>query len=138
VAIIKALLVEAGGQTFAIPSSQVSEVVRIKKSDVKKLGLVDVVEVRGKVVPLLRLNDLLNIRNALQSEYYEIVIANVDRKGRKYGLAVDSILRLQEILVKPLDLMLSSLRGFGGVTILGSGQVVLVLDVPKLIEKERS
>jgi len=138
VAIIKALLVEAGGQTFAIPSSQVSEVVRIKKSDVKKLGLVDVVEVRGKVVPLLRLNDLLNIRNTLQSEYYEIVIANVDRKGRKYGLAVDSILRLQEILVKPLDLMLSSLRGFGGVTILGSGQVVLVLDVPKLIEKERS
>ena len=136
VAIIKALLVEAGGQTFAIPSSQVSEVVRIKRGDVKKLGLIDVVEVRGKVMPLLRLSDLLNIKDALQSEYYEIVIANVDRKGRKYGLAVDSILRLQEILVKPLDPMLSSLKGYSGVTILGSGQVIMVLDVPKLIERE--
>ncbi|MCX8177514.1 MAG: chemotaxis protein CheA [Candidatus Bathyarchaeota archaeon] len=136
VAIIKSLLVEAGGQTFAIPSSHISEVVRVPKREIKNLGMIEVIEVRGKVVPILRLHDLLKLDNPGQVDNYEVVITNVDREGMKYGIIVDSVLRLQEILIKPLDENLLNTNGFSGATILGDGQVVLVLDIHKLINND--
>ncbi|MEM2111881.1 MAG: chemotaxis protein CheA [Candidatus Bathyarchaeia archaeon] len=136
VAIIKSLLVEVNGQTFAIPSSHISEVVRMPKKEVKDLGMIEVIEVRGKVVPLLKLHDLLKLKNPRQTDHYEVVLTNVDREGLKYGIIVDSVLRLQEILIKPLDENLLNVKGFSGATILGDGQVVLVLDIHKLINND--
>ncbi|MEM3161591.1 MAG: chemotaxis protein CheA [Candidatus Bathyarchaeia archaeon] len=136
VAIIKSLLVEVNGQTFAIPSSHISEVVRMPKKEVKDLGMIEVIEVRGKVVPLLKLHDLLKLNNPRQTDHYEVVLTNVDREGLKYGIIVDSVLRLQEILIKPLDENLLNVKGFSGATILGDGQVVLVLDIHKLINND--
>lgn len=136
VAIIKSLLVDVGDQTFAIPSSQVSEVVRLNKNDVESLGMLSVVKLRGRVIPLLKLHDLLHLNGAKEADHYEVIVTNIDSEGRKYGLAVDAVLRLQEILIKPLDGTLSYLKEFSGATILGDGQVVLVLDIAKLIDKK--
>lgn len=133
VAIIKSLLVEVNGQTFAIPSSHISEVVRVPKRDVKNLGMIEVIEVRGKVVPLLKLHNLLKLNDQRHTDHYEVVLTNVDRDGLKYGIVVDSVMRLQEILIKPLDETILKIKGLSGATILGDGQVVLVLDIHKLI-----
>lgn len=136
VAIIKSLLVDVNGQTFAVPSSQVSEVVRLSKNDIKSLGMLNVVELRGRIIPILKLHDLLHLDGVKETDHYEVIVTNADSEGRRYGLAVDAVLRLQEILIKPLDVTLSSLKEFGGATILGDGQVVLVLDVVRLLSKE--
>ncbi|MBS7659670.1 chemotaxis protein CheA, partial [Candidatus Bathyarchaeota archaeon] len=138
VAIIKSLLVNVAGQIFAIPSSQVSEVIRIDASDIKSLGTMEVIEVRGHVIPLLRLSSLLNLNSGEAQNHHEVIVTNADNEGRCYGLVVDSVLRLQEILIKPLDSTLSCLKEFSGATILGDGQVVLVLDIPKLISKRNA
>ncbi|MEM1592606.1 MAG: chemotaxis protein CheA [Candidatus Bathyarchaeia archaeon] len=138
VAIIKSLLVNVAGQIFAIPSSQVSEVIRIDASDIKSLGMMEVIEVRGHVIPLLRLSSLLNLNSGEAQNHHEVIVTNADNEGRCYGLVVDSVLRLQEILIKPLDSTLSCLKEFSGATILGDGQVVLVLDIPKLISKRNA
>ncbi|MBC7130175.1 chemotaxis protein CheA, partial [Candidatus Bathyarchaeota archaeon] len=136
VAIIKSLLVKVADQVFAIPSSQVSEVIRIKGDAIKTLGMMEVIEVRGRIIPLLRLSRLLNLNGVDLPDPFEVIVTNADSEGKCYGFIVDSVLRLQEILIKPLDSTLSSLKEFSGATILGDGQVVLVLDIPKLISKK--
>lgn len=138
VAIIKSLLVSVAGHVFAVPSSQVSEVIRVDSSSIKSLGMMEVIEVRGRIIPLLRLSNLLNLNGGERQNHHEVIVTNADNEGRCYGFVVDSVLRLQEILIKPLDPTLSGLKEFSGATILGDGQVVLVLDIPKLISKRNA
>jgi len=133
-AIIKAILVQDSGQTFTIPTSQVSEIVKAKKSDIKLLGRTDAIVVRGKVVPVVHLHKLLGLEGANEEEF-ELLIAHLGDEKTKLGLVVDSVLRQQDILVKPISETLKGLKGISGATILGDGQVVLVLDVGQFINK---
>jgi len=133
-AIIKAILVEDSGQTFTIPTSQVSEIVRAKKSDIKLLGKTDAIVVRGKVIPVVHLHKLLGLEGANEEEF-ELLITHLGDEKTKLALVVDSVLRQQDILVKPLSETLKGLKGTSGATILGNGQVVLVLDVGQFINK---
>jgi len=133
-AIIKAILVKDSGQTFTIPTSQVSEIFRAKKSDIKLLGRTDAIVVRGKVIPVVHLHQLLGLEGANEEEF-ELLITHLGDEKTKLGLVVDSVLRQQDILVKPLSETLKGLKGVSGATILGDGQVVLVLDVGQFINK---
>jgi len=133
-AIIKAILVQDSGQTFTIPTSQVSEIVKAKKSDIKLLGRTDAIVVRGKVVPVVHLHKLLGLEGANEEEF-ELLITHLGDEKTKLGLVVDSVLRQQDILVKPISETLKGLKGISGATILGDGQVVLVLDVGQFINK---
>jgi len=133
-AIIKAILVKDSGQTFTIPTSQVSEIIRAKKSDIKLLGRTDAIVVRGKVIPVVHLHNLLGLEGSNEEEF-ELLITHLDDEKTKLGLVVDSVLSQQDIMVKPLSETLKGLRGISGATILGDGQVVLVLDVGQCINK---
>jgi len=133
-AIIKAILVKDSGQTFTIPTSQVSEIIRAKKSDIKLLGKTDAIVVRGKVIPVVHLHKLLGLEGANEEEL-ELLITHLDDEKTKLALVVDSVLRQQDILVKPLSETLKGLKGISGATILGDGQVVLVLDVGQFVNK---
>jgi two-component system chemotaxis sensor kinase CheA len=133
-AIIKAILVKDSGQTFTIPTSQVSEIIRAKKSDIKLLGKTDAIVVRGKVIPVVHLHKLLGLEGANEEEF-ELLITHLDDEKTKIALVVDSVLRQQDILVKPLSETLKGLKGISGATILGDGQVVLVLDVGQFVNK---
>jgi len=133
-AIIKAILVKDSGQTFTIPTSQVSEIVKAKKSDIKLLGKTDAIVVRGKVIPVVHLHKLLGLEGANEEEF-ELLITHLGDEKTKLGLVVDSVLRQQDILVKPLSETLKGLKGISGATILGDGQVVLVLDMGQFINK---
>jgi len=133
-AIIKAILVKDSGQTFTIPTSQVSEIIRAKKSDIKLLGKTDAIVVRGKVIPVVHLHNLLGLEGSNEEEF-ELLITYLGDEKTKLALVVDSVLRQQDILVKPLSETLKGLKGISGATILGDGQVVLVLDVGQFVNK---
>ncbi len=137
-AIIKALLVKDTEQTFAIPTGQVSEVVSVKRKDITSLGIFDAIEVRGKIVPLLYLKDLLNLAGEDKSDTADVLVTYGTGGDQKIGLAVNAVVGLQEILIKPLDDALKGIKGFGGVTMLGNGTVVFVLDLAPLIVQKLS
>ncbi len=133
-AIIKAILVQDSGQTFTIPTSQVSEIVKANRSDIKVLGRTDAIVVRGKVVPVVHLHKLLGLEGS-EEEEFELLITHLGDEKTQLGLVVDSVLRQQDILVKPISEALKGVRGISGATILGDGQVVLVLDVGQFVNK---
>ena len=135
-AIIQAILVNDSEQTFAIPTSQVSEIVRAKKSDVKSLGKTDAILVRDRVIPVVHLHKMLGLQGS-DEEDLELLITYLGDESTKLGLVVDSVLRQQDILVKSLSETLAGLKGISGATILGDGQVVLVLDVGQFVNRSK-
>ena len=134
-AIIQAILVRDGTQSFAIPTSQVSEIVKVKQCDVKSLGRTSAILVRDRVVPIVHLHHLLRLPDSNEVEY-ELLIIYLGDENTKVGLVVDSVLQQQDILVKSLNGACSRIKGISGATILGDGQVVLVLDIGQFVNKE--
>jgi len=133
-AIIQAILVKDTTQTFAIPTSQVSEIVRVNKTDVKSLGKTNAIIVRDRVIPMVHLHQLLGLPDSNEDEL-ELLITYLGDENTKMGIVVDSVLRQQDILVKSLNETFAGVKGISGATILGDGQVVLVLDVGQLVNK---
>jgi len=136
-AIIQAILVKDNTQTFAIPTAQVSEIVRVKNSDVRSLGRTKAILVRDHVIPMVHLHELLGLP-ASNEEELELLIIYLGDENTKMGLVVDSVLRQQDILVKTLNESLSKIKGISGATILGDGQVVLVLDVSQFVKQSKN
>lgn len=132
--IISVMLVELQNEKYAIPLSSIIETAFIKKSEIMSAHNQKVIDFRGKVVPLLYLNDLFNvpIENQKDEEGISVVIV---RKGDKLaGLVVDSFIGQQEIVLKSLGNYLTNVFAISGATILGDGQVALILDCNALIK----
>jgi chemotaxis protein histidine kinase CheA/CheY-like chemotaxis protein len=132
-AITESLLVKAGGDDFAIPVDAVIETIRIGPGDVKSVETKDVITVHGHVVPLVRLHDLFGLpaKGIVEKRLFPVVI--VQSVEKRVALLVDSLLGRQEIIGKSLGDPLQRVRDIAGATILGSGKVVLILDVPSII-----
>jgi len=136
-AIIQAILVKDAGQTFAIPTSQVSEIVRSRKNEITSLGKTDAIVVRNHVIPVLHLHKMLGLDGG-DEEDLELLITYLGDEENKLGVVVDSVLRQQDILVKSMTETLSGIKGISGATILGDGQVVLVLDVKQFTSRTQN
>ncbi|MEM3505320.1 MAG: chemotaxis protein CheA [Archaeoglobaceae archaeon] len=133
VAIIKSLLVSVSGQTYAIPLSNVVEAVYVEESNWRKIHGNPFLIVRGKPIFAFMLSEIFGC-NTGNGRKVGII---VERENEKYALIVDSIVDQQEIVVKPLTGFLSKVRGFSGVTILGDGTVVPIVDVSSLLGGEK-
>jgi two-component system chemotaxis sensor kinase CheA len=132
-AIIKALIVEAGGHVFAVPLSAVLEIIQAAEEKVETVETREVIAIRNETVPLLRLQQAFNLPRAEDSSSLYLIIVGLAE--RRLGIAVDALRDQQEIVIKPLGKRLSSLRGIAGATELGDNRgVVLVLDVESLME----
>ena len=128
--IIQALLVNIGNETLAISLGFIDRVIDYKKDNIKKSNGKEVIIYRDDVIPLVRLNERLNIES-VDTEKKFVIIVKVGEKT--IGLLVDSLMGQQEIVIKPLGNTLSSLKEYIGATILGNGLVTLILDVGALI-----
>lgn len=128
--IIQALLVTVGDETLAISLGFIDRVIDYKKDNIKKSNGKEVIIYRDNVIPLVRLNERLNIES-VDTEKKFVIIVKVGEKT--IGLLVDSLMGQQEIVIKPLGKTLSSLKEYIGATILGNGLVTLILDVGALI-----
>ncbi len=131
-AIIQALLVEAGGEIYSIPLDSVVEVVRIQRSEVSTINKREVIRLRNMVLPLARIREVLGGRtNGEDSEWIYVVVIGLAEK--RLGIVVDSMLGQREVVIKSLGEYLGSVRGIAGSTILGDGRVIMIVDVAEMM-----
>ncbi|MDU4478617.1 chemotaxis protein CheA [Clostridium sp.] len=128
--IIQALLVKVGEDTLAISLGFIDRVIDYKEENIKRSNGKEVIVYRENVIPLIRLNETLNIESSETDKKF-VIIVNVGDKT--IGLLVDSLLGQQEIVIKPLGKTLKNLDQYIGATILGNGLVTLILDVGALL-----
>jgi len=133
-AIINVLLVEIGGNPFAIPLASIEEAIVLDESALRTIELREVLSVRGVSLPVCRLDRLFGFASAEHRRGRSfVVIAQVG--DRRMGLIVDELVGQQDIVIKPLGRSLARVRGFAGATELGDQRVALVLDAAALIEE---
>jgi len=131
VAIIHSLMVKVGTDIYAIPITNVIRDLSIKKEQIKTIKGEEVILIRGEVLPLVRLHTLFDIKSNGSNELLVVV---VERAGNNIGLVVDEVIGQQEVIIKNLDNnILKGVKGFAGATILGDGNVALILDVGTLL-----
>jgi two-component system chemotaxis sensor kinase CheA len=135
-AIIPGMVVESGGERFIIPQVSLVELVRLEEHQAKEriehVQGAPVCKLRGKLLPLVYLNQILNLEDRRADDAVSIVVLQAE--DRQFGLVVDAIRDTQEIVVKPLAKQLKGLVAYSGATIMGDGQVALILDVPGLAQ----
>lgn len=137
-AIIKAMLVKVGNETFAIPLMNIRETIKIEKKELKLVKNFEVIRVRDEVIPIIRLEKELEIfseAEPLQQEREQaqrLSVVIVEYGARSIGLVVNRVVGEQDIVVKPLGSMIKRLKGIAGATILSDGKVALILDVMSL------
>jgi two-component system chemotaxis sensor kinase CheA len=132
-AVMPALFVRCENERYAIPQNSIVEMVRLDLAN-DSSGLEDfyglpVFRLRNKLAPLLLLNHQLNLSQKFPGKDSVVNIALLQSGGIQFGLLVDEVLNMQEVVVKPLGPLFSGSTDFAGATILGNGSVALILDV---------
>ncbi len=127
-AIVAALIVEAGGERFALPQTAVEELVRLPGAGrIERVGDADLLRLRERLLPLVHLAALLGLPDPGDAAAGATVMVLRAAAGR-FAVLVDHVADTEEIVVKPLAPVLRHLPVFGGNTILGDGTVVMILD----------
>jgi two-component system chemotaxis sensor kinase CheA len=129
-AIVSALIVEAGGDRFAIPQLAVVELVRAQSNSehrIERIKDAPVLRLRNKLLPLIHLQNLLKMEGAgSEAENGFIVVTQVG--NQIFGIVVDGVFHTEEIVVKPMSTKLRHIAMFSGNTILGDGSVIMIID----------
>jgi len=132
-AIIQALMVEIGSEKYAIPLGSISEIDNFKPEDIKYVRNQEVVFLRDMVIPVVRLDRILGVTDSIPDEKKKNLTCVIVKKGDKLSaFLVDSLIGQQEIVIKSIGKILSGVKNIAGATILGDGNVALILDVNSL------
>ena len=161
-AVIEALLVGVDGETYALPQEVITETVRAEKKDVMNLNNQPSINLRGEIIPLLRLNEVVKLRKSILDSFIlqekrsldasssgvdegaksqgekltnPVVIVQVD--NIKVGILVDTLYWQEQIMIKPLGGFLTNIPVFTGACIMGNGSVILVLEPKELYQSAR-
>jgi two-component system chemotaxis sensor kinase CheA len=139
-AVLPALLVEAGGQTFVLPRVAIRELIRLEAGKsaqaVEKIHQTPVYRLRDRILPLVLLAETLGLPTEA-ADHRSKYIAHLSYGQGEFGLLLDSVGDFQEVVVKPLGYHLKSIPVWSGSTILGDGRVALILDVHGLAQKAK-
>lgn len=132
-AIIPSLIVQGGGSRYALPQVNIVELVRVRSDELAKrvshIKGSDVLRLRGSLLPLLHLSDALELPHRPKDSTRPLHVVVVEAGQLRYGLVVDEMHDSEEIVVKPLGRHLKQCHYIAGATILGDGEVALILDV---------
>ncbi|HKB00764.1 MAG TPA: chemotaxis protein CheA [Gemmataceae bacterium] len=138
-AIIPALTVTAGGDRYAIPQVSLLELVRLEGEQVRKgveqVHGAPVYRLRGNLLPLVYLDRELGVESGRRTGHDELNIVVLQADDRQFGLVVGDIHDTEEIVVKPLQKQVKGIAAFSAATIMGDGQVALILDVLGLAQR---
>ncbi len=132
-AILSALVLRVGEQTFAIPLNVVQEALLLDARAIRTVEGRPVITLRGASLPILRISELFGIERSVTAQREFVVVTALAH--RRVGLVVDALEGQQDIITKPLGASLKGVRGFSGATDLGDQRVVLVLDAPAILEE---
>ncbi|WP_375778072.1 chemotaxis protein CheW [Bradyrhizobium sp. ma5] len=130
-AIVSALIVEAGGDRFAIPQLSVVELVRARANSehrIERIKDTAVLRLRNKLLPLIHLKKLLKIDDGATSDAENSFIVVTQVGSQTFGIVVDGVFHTEEIVVKPMSTKLRHIDMFSGNTILGDGAVIMIID----------
>ena len=131
-AIIQALMVELGDEKYAIPLNSIQTIEDVNISDIKYVQTKEVINLRGSVIPLIRLDQLLDCPPK-EEEPENLTVVIVSKGDKQAGLVVDNLMGQQEIVIKPLGKYINIHKIISGATILGDGEVALILDANALV-----
>ncbi|MEW6624322.1 MAG: chemotaxis protein CheA [Bacillota bacterium] len=135
-AINRSLLVKYGNEVFAFPLANIVEIVNIVSTEIKYVAKQEVVLVRGEILPLYYLEDLLELKYAKpKRDKFPVVVVGLSE--RQVGIVVDELIGEQEIVIKSLGDYIGKINGLAGATIMGNGTVALILDVRGIMEQVR-
>jgi two-component system chemotaxis sensor kinase CheA len=130
-AIIQALMVKISDEKYALPLGNIQTVENIFHKDIKKVNGKEVLNLRGDVIPIIRLGEILDCPNVEDREQVLVVVV---KKGERYaGMVVDELIGQLEIVISSIGKYIKNHRIISGATILGNGEVALILDVNSLI-----
>jgi two-component system chemotaxis sensor kinase CheA len=134
-AIIQALMVEIGSEKYAISLGSIQTIEDVQYEEIKYVQSREVINLRGSVIPIIRLDSILEIEKDEDMEKPESLTVVIIKKGEKHaGFVVDSLIGQQEIVIKSLGKYINNGNNIiGGATILGDGEVALILDVNTLV-----
>lgn len=131
-AIIQALMVTVGGEKYAISLGSIQTIEDISPNEIKLVQNREVINLRGSVIPIIRLSEELDIESCKSPDENMVVV--IVKKGEKLaGLVIDELMGQQEIVIKSLGKYISKCKIISGATILGDGEVALILDANALI-----
>ena len=131
-AIIQALMVIVGDEKYAISLGTIQTIESIRPDEIKLVQGKEVIHLRGNVIPLVRLNKVLDIES--KTDPNDDIIVLIAKKGdRLAGLVIDELIGQMEIVIKPMGKFVGKCKIISGATILGDGEVALILDANALI-----
>ncbi|MBI5442970.1 MAG: chemotaxis protein CheA, partial [Deltaproteobacteria bacterium] len=148
-AIMQALLVRVAEEVYSIPVSAVIQTVKVGRGDISTVEGQEVLTLRGRVVPLVRLSDVFDYRYheetgqeiARRSDEVALYAVVLQGEGREIAVAAEGMIGSQDLVIKSLEDDLVDARGVAGAAILGDGTVTLILDVPEIqkmaVDRER-
>jgi len=141
-AILPSLMVDIDGDVYAMPLEGVEEIVRVGREDLTTVYGQWTARVRGRVVGLIRLNEVFNFNDtptdADREDSDETTIVIIGENGRKIGMAVDRVIGEEDIVIKSMAENYRNVAGIAGASILGDGRVSLILDLAALMEMASS
>lgn len=132
--IIQSLLVKAGNETFALPQTVIEKVELYNENEITTVHHADVYPYDGDLIPVIYLSESLGFKTNTEIEPYVIIILNRDKY---YAIVVDGLLEQKEIVIKDLGTELKDQKEYLGATILGDGEVVLIIDLSTICASER-
>jgi two-component system chemotaxis sensor kinase CheA len=134
-AIIDGFQVRVGDAQYIVPLDMVEECIELNESLRDKDEQANYIDLRGEILPFMHLSDMFGSTTADTNEKHRDNIIVVQFAGRKAGFVVDELLGEHQTVIKPLGKVFQNLRGLSGATILGSGEVAMIIDVPEMIKR---
>lgn len=131
-AIIQALMVEIGTEKYAIPLGSIQTIEDVPLEEIKTVNSQEVINLRGNVLPIIRLDKVLDVV-PVEEDDVSLTVVVVSKGDRYAGLVVDNLIGQQEIVIKPIGKYMETSKLIGGATILGDGEVALILDANTLV-----
>lgn len=136
-AIIQALMVDISGEKYALPLNSIVTVEEIPSEEIKYVHTKEVINLRGTVIPIVRLNEVLDLepaeKNPEEEDDDSLIVVIVKKGDKQAGLVIDHLLGQQEIVIKPLGKFIRVPKMISGATILGNGEVALIIDSNTLV-----
>jgi len=132
-AVFQGLMVSIKRETYVIPLPSVLETLNVSAESISKVLSDEVMNLRDEIIPLLRLDSVLGLsgQSSNEGKCYVIVVKG---DNKRVGIIVDGLMDQQEFVIKPVARHIGDIKGIAGATILGDGQVALILDIPVLVK----
>jgi len=140
-AIVQTMLVGIADETYCIPLSYIAETIKVSPREIKIIEHHEVISYRDTVLSIIRLKEIFGFPTSkpqyqaseISSRIPKISVVVVEVGSKMVGLVIDTLLGQQETVIKPLSGLLEGIKGVSGATILGTGKVALIIDIPALL-----